>query len=128
MVIVSDSRLTVNRFICIVLIIKSMWFSGIPFTAPLFAEGNDNVVVAGLVLDVADDGSYIVVNEQKISTTSVFIASSGLKLGDRVRILAVRKDGDLEIQAIQFNCPKTLCKGPGEEAQPESPPQDSKNF
>ena len=62
--------------------------------------------IAGLVMEVADNRTYIMINDKKIQTHPKFIASSGLKMGDRVRIIARETEKGLQIVFIQLNYKK----------------------
>lgn len=59
-------------------------------------------MVKGAVEQIAEDGSFIIVNGQKISTTQKFLEDSYLEVGDKVMIVAEKNDSGLTIKSYNY--------------------------
>jgi ribosomal protein S1 len=49
-------------------------------------EANKDNIIKGTVKEIAEDGSYLVVNDTKIAATKEFLDDSYLEVGDKVEI------------------------------------------
>ena len=72
------------------------------FIATTFAYAEGNKVIAGEIEKIAEDGSYIVVSGQKISTTETFIEDAYFEIGDKVKIEVVTPDDKTSPQAVNY--------------------------
>ena len=54
------------------------------------------VVVSGQVSEIAEDGSYIIIEETKILTPEEFLAGSDLAVGDNLDVVVEETDAGLE--------------------------------
>lgn len=59
-------------------------------------------MVKGIVKEIAEDGSFIVVNETKITTTKEFLEDSYLEIGDNVEITTEKTATGLKAVAYNY--------------------------
>lgn len=64
-------------------------------------QGSNYEVIKGTIKEVAEDGTYIIVDDTKISTTKEFLEDSLLETGDKVEIVTEKISGGLK--AVDFN-------------------------
>lgn len=71
-----------------------------------FSQGQttaqDRAAVKGVIMEIAQDGSYIMVENTKVLTTQDFIDTFSLEQGDWVEIVAEKNDNGLTAQTAGF--------------------------
>ena len=88
------------------MLLPSMIFAEKEDTAQKTEENKKYTEVCGIIMEIAEDSTYIIVNDKIIVTHPKFIETSELKLGDRVRIMARKTEKGLEIVFIHLNYKK----------------------
>jgi hypothetical protein len=63
---------------------------------PVVPKEMNLIEIAGTVNEIAEDSSYIVVNETTFITNSDFLTNNPIKLGDRVVVTAALTDNGME--------------------------------
>lgn len=58
--------------------------------------------ITGTVEDIAEDGTYLIVDGTKILTTLEFLEDTYLEVGDKVEITAIKTDQGLEAKDCKF--------------------------
>lgn len=72
----------------------------IAFVSVAFGE-DAGPSVEGTVMDIADDGSYIMIGDTKVLVTKDFLEDSYLEIGDNVVVNT--KNGDNGIELVSFH-------------------------
>ncbi len=89
-----------------------------PQTTPQSAPQEE--VVKGVIKEIANDGSYVIVNDTKILTTKEFLEDSYLEVGDNVEITAEKTDQGLKAKSYNY-----IFEEEGSTATPDEPSNDS---
>jgi hypothetical protein len=84
-----------------------------------FAQEADQIKIKGAVEKIAEDGSYIIVNSQKISTTSEFLNDAYLEVGDNIEVVAEKSDQGLKIVSYEFTIDEEESGTSGEQSSSE---------
>jgi len=66
--------------------ISLLFLFAICFTGYIYAQEAGDEIVKGVIEEVAQDGSYIIVNKQKINTAKDFVDEAYFEVGDKVKI------------------------------------------
>jgi len=76
-----------------------MIFTGITFG---FAQEDNSVLFKGKIEQIREDGSYIVVDGQKVLTTKELVEEAYFELGDRVEIKAENSQEGLRVLSYEY--------------------------
>lgn len=68
-----------------------------------FAQEQDMIVIEGTIEEIAEDGSYIIIDETKIITDKDLLESSYVSEGDDVIISAEKTSLGLKANSIDFS-------------------------
>ncbi len=85
-----------NKFLRVLFI----WF----FIASVggYTEATDTSEISGVIEEVADDGSYIVIGGTKIGTTRDFLDGAYLEKGDNVKIFTEQTDQGMQVMDYEY--------------------------
>lgn len=72
------------------------------FTNFVFAQQESVMAVQGTITEIADDGSYMVVNSKKIYTDTDFVEEAYLEVGDTVKIEVENSEKGLQALSYEY--------------------------